>query len=76
MFIQADVGVRTIILGESTEELTNYLKKSMQLLLRFTRQMNLEKYLVSADNQLILTFPKNIKFPFVLELNREIYSCP
>ncbi len=41
MFVQADVGVRTIILGESTEELTNYLKKSMQLLLRFTRQMNL-----------------------------------
>ena len=70
MFIQADVGVRTIILGESTQELTNFLKKSMQLLLRLARQMNLQKYLVSVDNQLILTFPRTLKFPFVLELNR------
>lgn len=41
MFIQADVGIRTIILGESTEELTAFLKRSMQLLLRFSRQINL-----------------------------------
>ncbi len=41
MFIQADVGIRTIILGESTKELTGFLKKSMQLLLRYSRQLNL-----------------------------------
>ncbi len=39
MFIQADVGIRTIILGEHTEELTACLKRSMQLLLRYSRQL-------------------------------------
>lgn len=66
MFIQADVGIRTIILGESTEELTGYLKKSMHLLLRFSRQLNLEKHLIMIDNQISLTFPKYVKFAFFL----------
>jgi len=42
MFIEAaEMGIRTILLGEENEEETSNLKKSMQFLLRMARQLNL-----------------------------------
>jgi hypothetical protein len=54
--------------------MTNYLKRTIQILLRYARQMNLEKYLIAIDNQMHLVLPKNISFNFISKLNTVVYD--
>ena len=51
MFLECDIGIRTIILGEESEEDLSSIKKSFQILVRLARQINLEKYLIMVDIQ-------------------------
>lgn len=53
MFVEAaEMGIRTILLGEESEDMTNNLKKSMKFLLRLARQLTLEKHFILIEKQL------------------------
>jgi len=41
----------------------------MQLLLRYSRQLNLERHLITIDSQILLAFPRSAKYPFFTEMN-------
>ena len=41
MFLESDVGIRTIVLGDEREEVSTLLKRSAQILLRMSRQIYL-----------------------------------
>jgi len=49
IFLERNVGLYTIVVSERTSELQNGLKKALQLMIQFMRQMHLEKYLIYVD---------------------------